>query len=160
MMQQLRNPKNVKLVSLIVAAVFVIGCFLYSVDKGIFSASSEAAMESAIGTINYQELLMQSPGVENVREVMQAEIEVAQNEFNEKSKDMSEEQKRSYYTELQERLAAKEKELLDPIRAQAEEEIKKVADKKGLSIVVDKNTVIFGGNDITEDVLRSLRAGK
>ncbi|MCD7975061.1 MAG: OmpH family outer membrane protein [Phascolarctobacterium sp.] len=160
MMQQLRNPKNVKMVSLIVAAIFVIGCFAYSIDKGIFSASSEAAMESAIGTINYQALITQSPGVENVREIMQAEIEVAQNEFNEKSQDMNEDQKRSHYSELQERLAAKEKELLEPIRAKTKEEIKKVADKKGLSVVVDKKTVIFGGVDITEDVLKALRTEK
>ena len=33
MMQKLRNPKNVKLLSLCVAAIFVLGCFALSVTQ-------------------------------------------------------------------------------------------------------------------------------
>ena len=38
--------------------------------------------------------------------------------------------------------------------------LKKVADKKGLSVVVEKNTVVFGGADITDEVAKSLQSGK
>ena len=38
--------------------------------------------------------------------------------------------------------------------------IKKVADKKGLSVVVDKNTVVYGGLDITDEVSKALQSGK
>ena len=37
---------------------------------------------------------------------------------------------------------------------------KKVADKKGLSVVVDKNTVVYGGLDITDEVSKALQSGK
>ena len=39
-------------------------------------------------------------------------------------------------------------------------DIKKVADKKGLSVVVDKNTVVYGGLDITDEVSKALQSGK
>lgn len=64
MMEKLRNPKNVKTISLIVAAIFVIGCFTLAMSAGGFGSAvaSAASSESAIGVVNYQVLVSQSPG--------------------------------------------------------------------------------------------------
>ncbi len=161
MMQKLRNPKNVKLISLFVAAIFVLGCFALSVTQsGFGKVASAASSESAIGVVNYQMLVAQSPDLASVNEAMNKEIQAAQNEFNEKSKSMNEAEKRRYYTQTQERLANKQKELMDPVLKKIEAAIKKVADKKGLSVVVDKNTVVFGGVDITDEVAKGMQSGK
>ena len=63
MMEKLRNPKNVKTISLIVAAIFVIGCFTLAMSAGGFgnSVASAASSESAIGVVDYQVLVSQSP---------------------------------------------------------------------------------------------------
>lgn len=161
MMQKLRNPKNVKLVSLFVAAIFVLGCFALSVTQsGFGKVASAASSESAIGVVNYQMLVSQSPDLASVNEAMNKEIKAAQDEFNEKSKTMNEAEKRRYYTQTQERLANKQKELMDPVLKKIEAAIKKVADKKGLSVVVEKSTVVFGGVDITDEVAKSMQSGK
>ncbi len=161
MMQKLRNPKNVKMVSLFVAAIFILGCFALSVTQSGFGrVASAAASESAIGVVNYQMLVAQSPDLQNVRNAMKSEIDSAQKDFDEKSKSMNDSEKQRYYVQLQERIANKEKELMEPVLKKVEEQIKKVADKKGLSVVVDKSTVIFGGVDITEEVAKSLQSGK
>ncbi len=161
MMQKLRNPKNVKLISLFVAAIFVLGCFALSVTQsGFGKVASAASSESAIGVVNYQMLVAQSPDLASVNEAMNKEIKAAQDEFNEKSKTMNEAEKRRYYTQTQERLANKQKELMDPVLKKIEAAIKKVADKKGLAVVVEKSTVVFGGVDITDEVAKSMQAGK
>lgn len=161
MMQKLRNPKNVKLVSLFVAAIFVLGCFALSVTQsGFGKVASAASSESAIGVVNYQMLVSQSPDLASVNEAMNKEIKAAQDEFNEKSKTMNEAEKRRYYTQTQERLANKQKELMDPVLKKIEAAIKKVADKKGLSVVVEKSTVVFGGVDITDEVAKSMQTAK
>lgn len=162
MMQKLRNPKNVKLVSLFVAAIFVLGCFALSITQsGIGSGVAQAAAsESAIGVVNYQMLVAQSPELQNVRNSMKAEIETAQKDFDEKSKSMNESEKQRYYVQLQERIGNKEKELMEPVLKNVEAKIKKIADKKGLAVVVDKNSVIFGGVDITDEVAKELQSGK
>jgi outer membrane protein len=49
---------------------------------------------------------------------------------------------------------------MDPVIKNIEAAIKKVADKKGLSVVVDKNTVIYGGTDITDEVSKSMSGAK
>lgn len=161
MMQKLRNPKNVKLISLFIAAIFVLGCFALSVTQsGVGKSAFAASSESAIGVVNYQMLVAQSPDLSKVNEAMNKEIESAQKDFNEKSKTMNEAAKRKYYTQTQERLANKQKELMDPVLKKIEASIKKIADKKGLAVVVDKNTVVFGGVDITDEVAKSMQAGK
>lgn len=161
MMQKLRNPKNVKMVSLFVAAIFILGCFALSVTQSGFGrVASAAASESAIGVVNYQMLVAQSPDLQNVRNAMKSEIDSAQKDFDDKSKSMNDSEKQRYYVQLQERIANKEKELMEPVLKKVEEQIKKVADKKGLSVVVDKSTVIFGGVDITDEVAKSLQSGK
>ena len=153
MMQKLRDPKNVKMISLFVAAIFVLGCFALTLTQ---SASSE----SAIGVVNYQMLLSQVPDLQNVQTSMKQEIDNAQKDFDEKSKTMNDTEKQRYYQQLQERLSNKEKELMDPVLKKIETTIKKVADKKGLSVVVDKNTVVYGGLDITDEVSKALQSGK
>lgn len=161
MMQQLRNPKNVKLVSLFIAAIFVLGCFALSITQSGFGKSvSAAATESAIGVVNYQMLIAQSPDLQSVNDAMKTEIETAQKDFDEKSKDMNDAEKRRLYTQTQESLQNKQKELMDPVIKNIEAAIKKVADKKGLAVVVEKNTVVYGGLDITDEVAQTLKAGK
>ena len=90
---------------------------------------------------------------------MQNEIATAQQDFNEKSKTMSDAEKQRYYKQLQERLGNKEKELMDPVLKNIELQIQKIADKKGLSVVVHKDTVVFGGVDITDEVIRAMQKG-
>lgn len=162
MMEKLRNPKNVKTISLIVAAIFVLGCFTIALSAGGFggSVASAAASDSAIGVVNYQVLVSQSPKLNEVRTAMQTEIQKTRTEFDEKSKSMNDAEKERYYKQLQERLGNKEKELMDPLINEINETIKKVAEKKGLKVVVDKSSVVYGGADITDEVAKTLATAK
>ena len=104
-------------------------------------------------------LVSQSPELANVRTAMQNEIVTAQKDFDEKSKTMNDAEKQRYYKQLQERIGNKEKELMDPVLKNIELQIQKIADKKGLSVVVHKDTVVFGGVDITDEVVRAMQKG-
>ena len=73
---------------------------------------------------------------------------------------MNDEEKERYYKQLQERLANKEKDLMDPVLKGINDTIKKVAEKKGLKVVVDKSTVVYGGTDITDEVAKALQNPK
>jgi outer membrane protein len=69
---------------------------------------------------------------------------------------MSDQEKQAYYQQLQQRLASKQQELISPILDKVEATIKSVADAKGLSVVLDKNNVVYGGQDITEEVTKKI----
>lgn len=161
MMQKLRDPKNVKMISLFVAAIFVLGCFGMTLTQSNFgSVASAASSESAIGVVNYQMIISQMPEIAQLQTTMQQEVSNAQKDFEEKGKTMNDTEKQRYHQQLQERLMNKEKELMEPITKKIDDTIKKISDKKGLSVVVDKNTVIYGGLDITDEVARALQGGK
>jgi outer membrane protein len=83
-------------------------------------------------------------------------VQEAQKEFEEKSANMNDNEKRDYYTQTQQRLQQKNQELMEPITKNVEESVKKVAEQKGLSVVLDKGAVVYGGVDITQDVLKQV----
>lgn len=58
--------------------------------------------------------------------------------------------------QLGQRVEQKRQELLKPIMDKINAAIKEVADAKGLSVVIGKNVVIYGGVDITQDVLAKI----
>lgn len=60
--------------------------------------------------------------------------------------------------DFQQRLAAQQHQIFDPLLGRANAAIAQVAANKGLSVVVDKQIVIFGGLDITKDVTDLLNA--
>ncbi|HEY5349427.1 MAG TPA: OmpH family outer membrane protein [Candidatus Lustribacter sp.] len=61
-------------------------------------------------------------------------------------------------TEFQSKIAAKQRQVLGPLFARAQVAIASVASSKNLSVVVDKQIVIVGGQDITKNV-RDLLTG-
>ena len=103
MMEKLRNPKNVKTISLIVAAIFVIGCFTLAMSAGGFGSSvaSAASSESAIGVVDYQVLVSQSPQLEQVRSDMQKAVAETRREFDNNSQNMNEEERERYDRQMQ-----------------------------------------------------------
>ncbi|MEG1913467.1 MAG: OmpH family outer membrane protein [Acidaminococcaceae bacterium] len=153
MLRTLGNKKTVKVISLTIAAIFVLGVFgIALTQSGMSSVASAAATESAVGVVNYQLLMSQSPDMKNVQVTMQEAVKEAQTEFQSKSADMKDDEKQRYYAQLQERLANKERELIDPVQKKIDAAIEKVAKKKGLSVIVDKGIVVYGGVDITGEV--------
>lgn len=50
--------------------------------------------------------------------------------------------------------------VLDEMQGKILENVQQVAKSKGLGLVVDQRAVLFGGQDLTEDVLQKLGAGK
>ena len=158
-MMELANKKNVKVISLGVAAIFILGLFALGVTQsGIGgSSSSDLIMESAIGKVDYQDVMKNAPGTMEVQSSMNSAVETAQKEFTEKSKDMNDSDKQKLMKQYQEELSAKDKELLAPINKKVDAAIIAVGKKKGLAVVVDKGAVVYGGLDVTVDVNAELK---
>ena len=87
---------------------------------------------------------------------MQNAIADVKKEFEEKSVGMNDQEKADYYQQSQLRLQQKQQELVGPIEQSIEATIKKVAENKGLQVVIEKGSVIYGGQDITQDVINRL----
>ncbi len=60
------------------------------------------------------------------------------------------------YADFNQRMAAKQHEMFDPLLGRAQTAIALVAATKSLSVVVDKQIIIYGGHDITKDVIDTI----
>ena len=143
-----RNKKNVKTVALAIAAAFLFGVAGLAVSQTTHVAS--AAPASSVGVVNYQMVVQQHPDLAKVQTTMQAESEAAKKEFDAKAASLGDKEKQEYYMQLQQRLQLKNQELMVPLFSKVDAVIKEVADAKGLSVVVDKGAVIYGGQDISD----------
>lgn len=149
------EKKQVKIVSILIALVFVgsvVALALTQSGSGIASAAGS----SSVGVVDYRQIMSQHPQLQSADTEMQQAVESARKDFEEKSAGMGEQEKQDYYAQTQQRLQQKQQDLLDPIEKSVEASIKSVADSKGITVVLDKNTVVYGGQDITQDVIKKI----
>jgi len=143
------EKKQVKIVSVVVAAFFLIGIVGLAVSQT--NKSFAAGPASNVGVVNYQMIMSQHPGLAKAEETMKAEVQQAQKDFEAKAASMNDKEKQEYYVQLQQRLNLKQAELMGPINDSVTG-----ADAKGLSVVIDKGAVIYGGQDITDEVVKKI----
>lgn len=145
------EKKQVRIVSILIAVIFIGSVVAIALTQTGNIAS--AASSSSVGVIDYQQAMAAHPDVQNLQTQMETAINDVRKEFEEKSAGMGDQEKAEYYQQCQMRLGQKQQELLDPIKNAVEAAIKKVADKKGLSVVIEKSAVVYGGQDITQEVI-------
>ena len=148
------EKKQIKIVSILIAVIFIGSVVALALTQTGNIAS--AASSSNVGVIDYQQVMAAHPDIQKLQEQMEAAVNDIRKEYEEKSAGMNDQEKADYYRQCQERLAQKQQELLDPIRNSVDAAIKKIADKRGLAVVIDKMAVIYGGQDITAEVISEL----
>ncbi len=147
------DKKQIKVVSVAIALVFLLSVVGIAVSQ---TGTSQAAPASNVGKVNYEDLVRSHPDFAKFAATMQAEQEQAQKDFNDKTATMNDKEKQDYFLQLQQRLQVRQGELLKPIEDKVMATIKEVAEIKGLAVVMPVNTVVYGGQDITDDVKKKL----
>ncbi|WP_198468727.1 OmpH family outer membrane protein [Acetomicrobium sp. S15 = DSM 107314] len=117
-----------------------------------------AFAEEKIGVLDPQEVLLNHPKFQDTQKQIQQVVQSKQNEAKMAIDATSnkDEQAKIYRTKRQE-AAAEEQKLMQPLFKDIDLAIRTVAKAKGLTIVLDKNQVFFGGMDITNDVIQELK---
>lgn len=148
------EKKQVKIISVIIAVIFIGSVVALALTQSGGVAS--AAGTSSVGVIDRAQVLAQHPKTADLETQMQAAIAEVQKDFQEKSQGMNDQERQDYYLQCQKRLQEKQQELEEPIIKSVDEEIKKAADARGLNVVIEKAAVVYGGQDITDDVLKKI----
>ena len=153
-MVQLKKMQ-VKVVSVLIALVFIGSVVGIALSQNANLGVASAASDSNVGVVDYEQFGT-LPMVTEVEQQLQKIQQDAVTEFEAKSVNMTDAEKQQYYQQTMQRLAEKHQELMSPIRAKIDAAVKAVADKQGLSVVILKDTVVYGGKDITQDVVKEL----
>lgn len=157
MMRLINNKKNVKIVSFLVALIFVLGVGALAYTQ--MATPSMAADTSNIGVVDTSRLLNgNSPIVAEATKQMDAYKQELNTQFQKESANMDDQQKAKLASEYQGKMQNKMMELQKGIQAKVSDAAKSVGDAKGLTVVMDKNSVLYGGVDITEQVQKKLES--
>ncbi|MBR4152941.1 MAG: OmpH family outer membrane protein [Selenomonadaceae bacterium] len=148
------EKKQVKFVSILIAVIFIGSVVAIALTQTGNIAS--AASSSNVGVVEYDKIIVQHPDMATLEEQLKASIDEIKKEFDEKSASMNDQEKQDYYMQCQERILQRREELLAPVVQSVDAAIKAVADKRGLSVVLAKAAVVYGGQDITQEVVAQL----
>ncbi len=151
------EKKQIKMITLSIVAFFVVSIVGIAMSQNEQLQVAGAAPASSVGVVDMQVLTSQHPDLAKAQAEFDAARAEAQKNFEEKSVSMNDKEKQDYLMQLQQSLEVKEQALIEPIYKKIEEAIKAVADKKGLSVVVQKHQVIYGGQDITQEVIKNFK---
>lgn len=156
MMRLINNQQNKKFVSLFVAVIFLLGIGAIAYTQ-MATPTMASDTDSNIGVIDTTKVLnAASPAVIAANKELDDYKKQLSDEFNTKSANMDDNQKAALASEYQGKVQDKMMEIQKKIQSQVSDASKAVADAKGLSIVMDKRTVLYGGVDITDQVQRKL----
>lgn len=110
---------------------------------------------SDIGFVDQSALGQLGPFVAAQQQFAQYQQALAQ-QFQAAIKGKPQAQQQQIYQNFQSQAAAKQRQIFGPLLGRAQAAIASVAANRGLSVVVDKTIIIYGGLDITQDVISML----
>lgn len=122
----------------------------------VFPLTNIAAGDDAKGRIAYVDLwtvFNVHPGKAAAEEELNTLAQDMQAELEEKAGDLPEPQQQEMLKKYQTKLSQQEQELIEGIIDEIKAVIVDVAEEKEVKIVVDKQSVFYGGYDLTQDVI-------
>ena len=156
MMTALGNKKNVKIFSFALAGVFIASVGIMAIVS--MGGTANAAPTSDIGVVDQRQVISDNGTLAlDYQKKLKETADEMQKDFDAKAENMTDAEKEKLFVDMQQQFNQKrtsiEKEMADQVTGAVKNS---VASKRGLSLVVDKAAVIYGGTDITKDVSDSL----
>ncbi len=116
----------------------------------------KAYAAETVGVVDYLYLINNHPDTPKANETLQAEQEQAKKEYDAKAATVSDKEKQDLALQLAQRTEQKRQELIKPIAEKINTAIQAVAGTKGLTVILSKASVVYGGVDITNEVLKKI----
>lgn len=157
MMRAINNKKNVKIFSLIIAVIFILGIGGLAYTQ---MSTPGTTGSSTVGVIDTSRMMSPENPIfikaandfmtyrNQVSTDAQAKIDAAPDDAT----------KQQIAEEAQTNIAKRDQEIAKEVQDKAMEAAKAVGESKGLSVIMAKDSVLYGGVDITEQVLKKMAA--
>ncbi|MBU2700323.1 outer membrane protein [Sporomusaceae bacterium BoRhaA] len=136
---------------LLVAVFFIFSTAGLGVPNQALAAKADST--ATLGYVNRQQVFAAYPGIQDIMSRIQAMRQAAQKDFDEHGKALPQEEKTAYQNKLSREEAQRENELMKPVGDKIKAAIESVKAEKGLSVIVDANAIVSGGEDITAAVI-------
>ncbi|MDR7483527.1 MAG: OmpH family outer membrane protein [Armatimonadota bacterium] len=111
----------------------------------------------AVGYVDMQRALDNHPRKASSERALQEFFQAKQREFQERSKGMTAFQRQELDRQLQQQILDKRSELLGGLDRELRAAVETVAKQSGVTIVLDRSVVLYGGTDLTDAVIKQIK---
>lgn len=140
-------PMRRILLTIVMTLVLTLGCTV-------------VAFADELGFVNVERVFRSYPDIKTTMSVISLERQKAETEFNQKAATLDDKGKRELSEKLTEQVEKKENSLLNPIRSDIRKAISEVAKAHGITNVVSAEAMVYGGRDLTEEVIAKINQSK
>lgn len=141
----------------LIASLMTAATLTFGVSATTFAATPTTATTTTVAYINTQVILSSYPGIENIAKEISDKQIALQNSFNEQAKTLDEQARQDLQVKLNQELAEFENSKMEPVQKAIGKAIEKVAKANKVDSIVNSNMMVFGGKDLTDEVVKSLK---
>lgn len=133
--------------AVVIAAVVVLA---------VWAGAPAVGQSFSIGYVDMQKALEGHPRRASSERALAEFFQAKQREFQQRSRALSAVQRQELDRQLQQQFLAKREELFSGLDKDIRQAVEKVAADRGVSIVLDRTVVLYGGTDLTDAVVAQL----
>lgn len=111
----------------------------------------------AVGYVEMQRALESHPRKASSERALQEFYQAKQREFQERSKNMTAFQRQELDRQLQQQILERRNELLGGLDKELRAAVETVAKQAGVTVVLDRSVVLYGGTDLTDAVIKVIK---
>ncbi|SDE70129.1 OmpH family outer membrane protein [Sporomusa acidovorans] len=149
------QPLTGTLIALLTVALFTAAGL--SAPAPVQAAKAPDKPAAAVGYVNRQQILNAYPGIQDLLQQIQTMRQAAQKDYDANAKDLPAVDRKAYNDKIALEEARREDKLMKPVADKIGAAIKAVAGEKGLPVIIDATVVVYGGIDITADVIAKVK---
>jgi outer membrane protein len=139
--------------------IIIVGAVVIAVVAAVLVMRQTPALGQsfAIGYVEMPRALESHPRKASSERALQEFFQAKQREFAERSKNMTAFQRQELDRQLQQQIVEKRNELLGGLDKEIRNAVEEAAKQAGLTIVLDRSAVLYGGTDLTENVIKIVK---
>jgi len=122
----------------------------------VWAGAPVVGQSFTIGYVDLQKALDGHPRRAASERALQEFFQAKQREFQQRSRGLNATQRQELDRQLQQQFLTKREELFSGLDKDIRQAVEKVAKDRGVSIVLDRTVVLYGGTDLTDAVIARL----
>jgi outer membrane protein len=127
-----------------------------AVVLALWAGAPVVGQSLSIGYVDMQKALEAHPRRSASERALQEFFQAKQREFQQRSRGLNAVQRQELDRQLQQQFLARREELFSGLDRDIRQAVEKVAADRGISIVLDRTVVLYGGTDLTDAVIAQL----
>ncbi len=152
------NYKRILQLSLVLLAIIiVVGVFTVLTEGPSTLAGLGEEKKSTIGFVDIQLVFQQHPEKFKAEKILSEEAQRLQAKLEEEATELSAQEREQLLESYQRELMEMEQELVETVIGEIDATITEIAREREVAVVLESRNVIYGGQDLTREVLEKIR---